>query len=327
MSFQYKIYGLRIVSSRRISLLTEQRNGATDLTVYWATDKTETPDAALDWREISTDELKQRNGISLWESKTGAGVFTKLRYETEISNLDFVIDDLRKNLWVIHHTDESEIDLESLFVGPVLGCILRLLGTICLHASVVNIDGKAVVIMGGSTGGKSSTAAGIFQLGHQVLADDVAAITVRDNRYFVQPGYPKIRLRPEPAATLFREKEPSSLPMVYSDRDSRYLSLESESGFCSESRPLAALYLLDKRDEALTTPFIEPIEAHEKLIKLTENTFGSYMVYKDLRIKEFKFLAELAKKMPVRRLSFGNDLRTLPLQCRAIISDFRRLTN
>ncbi len=230
-----------------------------------------------------------------------------------------MLDDSKRNLWVIHHENENETDLESLFVGPVLGCILRLLGVVCLHASVVNIDENAVVIMGESTRGKSTTAAGIFQLGHQFLADDVAAVTLRNNCYFVQPGYPKIRLRPEPVATLFHEAASASFPLVYSDRDSRYISLKKESDFCSEPLPLGAIYILGDRNENCTTPYVESIKAHEKLIKLTENTFGSYVVYKKLRIEEFMFLAQLARNIPVRRLMFCNDLRTLPLQCQTII--------
>lgn len=328
MSFQYKIYGLRITSSRRINLLSEQKNSTTDLSVSWTTDKSETPDSIIEWNRISTDEINQRNGISLWESETPSGFFTKLRFNTEFYYIDFLLDDSKKNLWVIHDEKELEDDLNSLFVGPVLGCILRLCGIVCLHASVVNIDARAVVITGAKRGGKSTTAAGFSQLGYQVLADDVAVVTSQDGCCFVQPGYPKVRIRPDPLAALFHEVEATSLPLVYSDgyTDSRYFSLKMESDFCAESLPLGAIYILGERNEAYIMPYIEPIEAHEKLIKLTQNTFGSYVVYKSLRIEEFKFLAELARKTPIRQLMFGNDLRTLSVQCQTIIEDFRRLT-
>jgi hypothetical protein len=327
MSFQYHIYGLQVASSRQIKLLAEQNSRKTDLTVEWTNKKEETPDINLAWERTLTNDLKKRNGISFWNSESPEGSFKKLRFDTETFYLDFLLEPNKKKLWIIYDTGETETDLDSYFVGPALGCMLRLREIGCLHASVVEIDNQAVVILGKKRGGKSTTAAGFSRLGYKILADDLAPITSNGGNFIVHPGYPKIRIRPRSAAAFYTDKQINSLPIVYSHRDSRYISLETEGGFSAKPLPLGAIYLLGENNKENANPFIEPISPTEKLIRLNENTFGNYVVTQDLRKKEFQFLSELANKIPFRRLMFGHDLKTLPLQCQAIIEDFQRLKN
>lgn len=328
MNFRYKIYGLRLKSSRPINLLDERQDGSeeTDLFVHWSSGKSGTPDDSLEWKRVLTNDLKRKKRISLWTSETANGVFTKLRFATEISHIDFLLDGAKKNLWITHDPNEAESDLDSYFVGPALGCVLRLRGTICLHASAVNVGEKAVVFLGKKRGGKSTTAAGFRRIGYRVLADDIAVIEPRGDDCFIQSGYSKIRLRANPAAALF-QAESGRMPMVYKHRDSRYLSLEKESDFSVDALPLAAIYLLGEINAGDTTPFVEPIAPSEKLVRLTENTFGSYVISQELRRGEFVLLAALAKKIPFRRLMFGHDLRTLDAQCRTIVEDLRNSTD
>lgn len=328
MSFSYYIYGLRLTSSRRINLLSEQFFDQTDLSVEWI-DREEQAAAGdnLEWERVLTKDLEKRNGIALWQAAESEGVFKKICFATEHSSLDFLLSPDGKNLRIIYDCRESETDLDSYFVGPVLGCILRLLGTICLHASVVEIDKRAIVILGKKRSGKSTTAAGFSRLGYKVLADDLAAITLSGKTFVVHPAYSKIRVRAKSAQALYSESRLKLLPIVYSHRDSRYLSLETEGGFSNESLPLGAMYLLGETNEPGAAPFVEPIAAAEKIVRLNENTFGNYVVTKDLRKKEFLFLSDLANRIPFRRLVFGHDLDTLFRQCRAVAEDFRRLKN
>jgi hypothetical protein len=326
MSFQYKIYGLGLASSRSLNLLAEQQNQSTetDLSVHWTSDKGATPDESLKWERILTNDLREKKRVFLWTSETASGVYTKLRFLTDTAHIDFLLDGAKKNLWITHDRDEAESDLDSYFVGPALGCMLRLRGTICLHASAVNVGEKAVVFLAKKRGGKSTTAAGFHRLGYRVLSDDIAVITPREDGFFIQSGYSKIRLRADPAGLFKAQVE--QMPIVYRNRDSRYLSLEKGNDFSSDALPLAAIYLLGEINAGDTTPFVEPIAPAEKIVRLTENTFGSYVVNQELRRKEFVLLAALAKKVPFRRLMFGHDLRTLNAQCRTIVEDLRNLT-
>lgn len=324
MRLHYKIYGLHIESSRELTLLPAQSLSKPDLTVEWVTDNSETPDATIEWKQILTKELKERNGITLWRSETDEGIFTKLRYDTPVGFIDFLLNPSQEKLWVIHNEKESETDLQSYFVGPAMGCILRLRGVMCLHASVVNLDGHAVAIMGKKKAGKSTSAASLAQFGAPILSDDMCVLTTQDGSFIVHPGYPQVRLWQSSIQALYGENK--TLPKVYTHRDKRYIQLgvegSKEGTFWTKPLPLAAIYFLDAIDEG--EPFVEALNPQTKLMCLVENTFGSYVVTDELRQKEFRVLGHISKTIPMRSLMFGHDLVTLPLQSKAIIEDFRK---
>src|SRR5690348_6476414 len=129
MEHYYHVYGLRLQSNRPLSLLRAQPRATADLVVNWTSDKSQSPDARLNWEQVLTAELKQRNGITLWRGTSSEGIFTKLRYNTAKACVDFVLDPRRQELWIIYSEDDAETDLQSYFVGPALGCILRLRDT------------------------------------------------------------------------------------------------------------------------------------------------------------------------------------------------------
>ncbi|CAN5306153.1 hypothetical protein BH09BAC6_BH09BAC6_10190 [soil metagenome] len=323
MSFKYKIYGLQISSSRRISILPEADNLDTDLFVNWGTDAGNTPDEQLNWEQILTPDLKRRKGIKFYWAHTPEGVYTKLVYKTETGYMFFLLAPDKKQLWIVHNADEPANNLDSFFVGPVLGCMLRLRGALCLHASVVNIDGKAVGFIGEKRFGKSTTAAAFARLGYNVLSDDMAVVTVRDGIFYLESGYPKIRLRPASVAAFYPDS-PIELPMVYSDRDSRYSNIEAD--FCAAATPLGAFYLLSKGDGHLEKPIVEPLSLQDILVALGKNTFGNYVITPDLRRQEFELLSKLALNVPVNRLKVVYDIKKVNLQCQAAIDNFRLLT-
>lgn len=326
MSHNYRIYGLHISSSRPLSLLPAQPASHPDLTIQWTTDNSLTPDVSLEWKQILTRELKNRNGITFWRADNKDGTFTKLRYDTESAFIDFLLDPSKQTLWIIHDERESQNDLQSYLVGPAMGCVLRIRGNVCLHASVVNIDGHAVAIMGNKKAGKSTNAASLAQFGAPVLSDDMAVLTRQDNTFIVHPGYPQVRLWQSSIEALYGENQ--SLPKVYTHRDKRYVHLgvdgNTEGTFWTKPLPLAAIYFLGELNELDSIPFIKEISPKMKLMTLVQNTFGSYVVTDDLRQKEFEVLAQITKTIPIRCLMFGHDLSTLPAQSKIIIEDFRK---
>jgi hypothetical protein len=325
MSHHYRIYGLRIESSRALTLLPSQPGSVPDLIAHWTTDRSDSPDAALDWDRVLTAELMQKNGITLWRAAGAGGNFTRLRYDTESGHIDFLLDPSLRRLWIIHGDAEPSLDLESYFVGPGLGCVLRLRGTVCLHASVVKIRDQAIAILGKKKAGKSTSAAGLAQLGAEVLSDDMAVLERQGPAFLVHPGYPQIRLWPRSIAAVSSASEP--LPKVYSHRDKRYLQLRAGGGpggaFWPEPLRLAAIYLLGEINQGDTTPYVEAVAPRTRLMALVENTFGSYVVLDEMRRREFALLAELSEAVPLRRLMFGHDLSTLPAQSEAILKDLK----
>lgn len=79
---------------------------------------------------------------------------------------------------------ESEARLDDIpifLLGTVFGILLHQRRQIVLHASAIEVGGKAIVFCGASGAGKSTLAAGLARQGYRLMADDVCSITVPDD--------------------------------------------------------------------------------------------------------------------------------------------------
>jgi hypothetical protein len=85
-------------------------------------------------------------------------------------------------------------EVRTLLAGRLMGFLLRQRGYLALHASAVAIDGQGVLFVGDSGSGKSTTAAAFHSRGHELLADDVAAVRILKERIEVQAACTGLRL-------------------------------------------------------------------------------------------------------------------------------------
>ncbi|NNE66492.1 MAG: hypothetical protein HKN33_07985 [Pyrinomonadaceae bacterium] len=322
-SYRYRIYGLNISSSRKIDLLEEHfGDGALDLCVEWHASSETTPDQSSDWHQVHSEILKLYTIVTLWKSERGD--ITKVCFEFEDQDpISFIFNLGDQLLSVYHSNSTSWSDLQSYLVGPAMGIVMRLQGIQCLHSSAVEVDGKAIALVGYSTSGKSTLATGLSKKGAKVIADDIAVLSSRDGRFVVPAGYTKVRLRPEAAD--FLTDDPDSLPIVYSHRDSRYVSLNEDTSYRGDALPLSAIYILGEHSDDFKEPCIEDVSAKDKLVRLLQNTYGSYVVMDELRAKEFKALSRVAQQIPIRKLRYAHDIKTLPKQCEIILEDFQKI--
>ena len=91
---------------------------------------------------------------------------------------------LLKNGDEIVFAPESEVSLEDVpifILGTVFGILLHQRQQIVLHASTVEVNGKAVAFCGPSGAGKSTLAAALAQRGYRPITDDVCAVTLPPN--------------------------------------------------------------------------------------------------------------------------------------------------
>lgn len=84
-------------------------------------------------------------------------------------------------------------DIRLFLFGTVFGMLCHQRGVLPIHASVVEIDGRAVAFAGPSGAGKSTLAAAFLRAGYRILSDDVAPVEVHAAG-MILPGIRRIRL-------------------------------------------------------------------------------------------------------------------------------------
>jgi hypothetical protein len=93
-------------------------------------------------------------------------------------------------------TTETDLDFLSLFiVSEPLGILLFQRGDILLHASAIKLpNGDGIVFMGEPGAGKSTTAAAFVKAGCNIISDDLVAIRIIDEKPYLIPSFPQIKL-------------------------------------------------------------------------------------------------------------------------------------
>ena len=154
-------------------------------------------------------------------------------------------------------------ELLRLYVeGMLLAMLLHQRGMCVLHASVIEIEGQSVALMGHVGAGKSSLAGTLYTLGHRVLADDNAAIGLSNGAPSVTPAFPYVKLFPAIASSLgFRN---GSLRTLHASLPKMAGSVGK--GFTSDPSPLSRIYLLGREHPAAICQ-MSPLESTMELIK------------------------------------------------------------
>lgn len=267
-------------------------------------------------REIyANDERDESGAPTLRIATLKGGDYYRMSY---IDGTRVVIDRRGERVWAEAPHGVGVEHTATYLLGPVLGFLLRLRGTTCLHASAVMIDGRAVVFAGGAGAGKSSTAAEFARAGYTVVADDVVPLEELDDRFRVHPAYPRLRLWSDTAAALFGDAE--ALPRITPGWDKRFLDLRAAAfGFQEGPVELASVYLLEEGESVA----IQPMALRDALIALVGQTYACKLLDPTMRSDEFDVLARLVEHVPVRRLvrsSRFDDVAALRL---AVLRDVR----
>ena len=286
----------------------------------WLTETLESCDSNL---SIYTSPFKDEQGncnLRVWQINRGQHFHLRYNDDTQ-----FFVDRKGTEIWAIWPDNLTLEDTATYLLGPILGFVLRLRGTVCLHASAIAIEGKAIALVGRSEAGKSTTAAAFAQRGYSVLSEDVVALVDRTDGFLVEPAYPRIRLWDSSVRSLYGT--PEHLPRIVPSHptwDKRYLDLtQTGDRFQKEPLPLVGIYYLDLRSNNSDCPRIEPIPTQSQLMTLVSNTYTNYLLNKQQRAQEFEVLSRLVKQVPVRQIIPHADIDKLPHLLDTILEDFR----
>ncbi len=327
----YQIYGLNLQANVALPGPVAISTAQGDLPIVdvvmgslptWLTANPQSQGIVPDWyaTPATADAPEEKPALQVWRIHQ-----ERYFYGLYDDGTTFVVSPQGTQIWVTWPEDLTIEDGATYLLGPLLGFVQRLRGTVCLHASAIAIDDRVVVLVGDAGAGKSTTAAAFAQQGYPILSDDVVPLVDLGHTFLVQSAYPRIRLWNESVLALYGAAEalPRLVP-THPTWDKRYLDL-NQTGYQFQSAPLplAAIYDLNQRSDDPSCPQIQPLTIQEQLITLVTNTYTNYLLDKQLRAQEFELLSRLVKHIPVRQITPHQDIDRLPDLITAIVKDFR----
>lgn len=282
--WNYEVYGLRLQSDRRIDGLIPTTHPVT-------------ADIVLDTSPFPPD-LDSLFGMPMAEggdnvaiAAAGGGHAVEYRDGTRF----FIGPEgsLIRASWLSSSTPE---DMATYLLGPVLAWVLRTRGMLCLHASAVVIEGRAVLLAAPHGGGKSTTASRFSDRGVPVMSDDVVPVYWREESVWAHAGYPRIRLWDETAEALYGNAD--ALPRLTATWSKRYLDLQSETRqFTPFDHPLGAIFILGERHPGAAG--VERLKGHAAAIRLIANTSMGLYLDAGARVAELEAITRLTCAVPV----------------------------
>jgi hypothetical protein len=326
VSFLYSVYGLRVRANRPVPGLvalpttpTADVEVALGLMPPWVKE-IEEPEREHWYIDADRDNHGGPN-LKIWQ--LAGGEYFRLRYA---DGTEFVFERQGTQIWATWPDQLTLEDTATYLLGPVLGFVLRLRNSVCLHASAIAFGDQTIAIVGDAGAGKSTTAAAFAQLGYAVLSDDIVPLFYQGQHFLAQPGYPRVRLWPESVSTLYGS--PDALPRLTPTWDKRYLDLNgTRFRFQEEPLPLAAVYILGKRRHDPLAPFVEALPPHPGMMALVANTYGNYLLDKAMRAQEFAELSRIVDHVPIRRVTPHCDPAEISKLCQTILADFGKLSD
>lgn len=326
VNYRYRLYGLSLAADEGLPGLevSSAVGGEAEVRLELR--------AAPDWvqqaRTLSSHQVHhlaaepETHDPALVLTSYGAGQFFGLSYS---DGTEFMTDADGRRLWGNWTEPWTKEDFATYLFGPVMGLVLRLKGVTPLHASAVCVAGHAVLFCGEAEAGKSTTAAALGLRGAAVLCEDIAALGLGENRYWVEPGYPRVCLWPDGVEKLMGRGD--ALPLLTPNWEKRYLPLDGVlARFQRERCPVGGVYMLAPRTAEDCAPRIEKMTPKQALLELVQNTYMNWLPDREQRAREFEALTQLVAQVPMRRIIAPSDAKRMDDSCRAILADAESLS-
>jgi hypothetical protein len=207
----------------------------------------------------------------------------------------------------------AESLLRLYVLGPGLAAALFQRGRLVLHGNAVAVRGRAIVILGASGWGKSTSAAALHVAGHPILADDVVAIAFESAAPALDAGFPQLRIWPDAAE--FLGISHGELPRVRAEIDKR--AFRAERGFALGRWPLHRIYVLEHGPR----PEIARLNGQTAFEHVVRHTYVRMQKDPDAVADLFARTVRLLDTVPVCSLRRPRTLEAIPEVVRIVEQD------
>lgn len=205
-------------------------------------------------------------------------------------------------------------------LGQALSFALVKNGIEPLHATVLEVGGKAIAFLGDSGFGKSTLAAEFLRAGYRLLTDDLLVLGKGGDQFVAYPGPPRIKLFSEIARKWLGDSA-TGVPM-WPQMGKLIIPLNQEQT-CRAPIPLVLFYALASPDEmALETDIrITALSPRETFVRILAGAFNNSILDRQRLQHHFETTEVLAHCFTVKELSYPRKLGCLPRVREAILSD------
>jgi hypothetical protein len=317
----YSIFGVTLESDFPFRSRLAAGRGAADLVFSCVRERPQQRGAARQLRfQSGTTTEDARNQLRLFQEGE-----TEVLAFGDVSEFYVWPDRIVCHLLNPAHAHMVEIHL----LGIVLSFWLERRGFAALHSSAVVVEGRAAVFMATNHGGKTSLAAALMQAGYAMLSDDILPLRVNSSAVLASAGYPQMRMWPEQADHFLGHHR--ELDVVHPAYTKRRIPVGRGGfgSFCNHPVNVACFYLPERaegaQDVGVTIRTVPPGEA---TIELVRNAFNPQLVQAArLHVRRLEDLAEIARMVPLRRITYPSGWEHLPRVRDALLADLKTLRN
>lgn len=199
--------------------------------------------------------------------------------------------------------------LSFILLGPVMAAILHGRSQLVLHGSAVTVTpGKAALFIGDNSAGKSTLAGAFLRAGHDVLNDDVIAISGADTEHpVVRPGFPAMKLS-RTAIEAFAPLPGTLLPAVPENAAKLRVRFAQQT---QTACPLGHIFVLERGPGIIVTP----LDPSARLSTLLRHSYMLKFGVEPLRgpdaARHFAQCANIANHVPVSILTVPDGLNNV----------------
>ena len=304
MNAIYRVYGHLLATSFVFKTPLLQDHGTPDLSFSLVCSK---PDH-VNWGDVKP--VTSRPGV--------LSLYCYADYD--VFHFDEIADFYIYSEQIICHLIDatSEYQVEVMLLGVVFSYWLEKRGIRALHAAAVNVNDKALVFLSTNSGGKSSLAATLMRMGHQLLTDDILAVQQSTGRFIGHPSFPQMRMWPEIAQHFLQEYE--SLDLAHPAYNKRRVPVNRLGEFCCKAVDIGRIILPRREVKQDKDIRIERIRTVEAIMLLMAHSFaGNYADAGGLQAERFRCFGALVQVVPVYRMIYPSGLDVLANVCRQIV--------
>lgn len=205
-------------------------------------------------------------------------------------------------------SEDSVEDVPIFVLGTVFGILLHQREQIVLHASAVEVNGKAVAFCGASGAGKSTLAAALAQRGYRLLTDDVCAITLASNTApMIHSDGRQLKLWTEAIENLRLENLRGA--RVSSRLEKFYVEPQRAT---NKPLPVGVIYMLREASPSYL-PGVERANVVDAAVLLRNNAYRPLLVASfEQNEKYFRATAQIASRCGIFVLTRPRDFAAVP---------------